>query len=196
MKGHFDLHNKSGIDRTERSLPSEWSTINRDCRSSLLHKTYFKERKRRPRKGKMKKGRPFTLPHCYDELKDDEKWKSHEGVNEETNKHKRTIDLQERHKEKKKRKRDDELTIAMEAIVNTRKDANEVRKMTRNQEAAAEKRRLAAEERRVAVEERKVTLEEKKLAMEERTRLLEWEKNLIFMDTSTLDEKQKETVVS
>jgi hypothetical protein len=31
MKEHFDLHNKSGIDRTGRSLRSRWSTINKDC---------------------------------------------------------------------------------------------------------------------------------------------------------------------
>ncbi|KAI5014887.1 hypothetical protein ZWY2020_056277 [Hordeum vulgare] len=31
MKEHFDLHNKSGIDRSTRSLCSRWSTINRDC---------------------------------------------------------------------------------------------------------------------------------------------------------------------
>ncbi|KAE8806801.1 Alternative oxidase 1a, mitochondrial [Hordeum vulgare] len=43
--------------------------------------------------GNIKKGRPFTLPHCYDLLKDDEKWKPHEGVDEESNKRKRTIDL-------------------------------------------------------------------------------------------------------
>ncbi|KAE8771852.1 Tyrosine N-monooxygenase [Hordeum vulgare] len=73
----------------------------------------------------------------------------------------------------------------MEAIVNAGKEANEVRKMARNQDAADEERRLVAEERKMA-------LEEKKLTMEERTRLLEWEKCLIFMVTSALDEKQKE----
>ncbi|KAI5018690.1 hypothetical protein ZWY2020_043578 [Hordeum vulgare] len=31
MKEHFDLHNKSGIDRSTQSLRSRWSTINRDC---------------------------------------------------------------------------------------------------------------------------------------------------------------------
>ncbi|KAM3411561.1 hypothetical protein ACQJBY_003307 [Aegilops geniculata] len=31
MKEHFDLHNKSGIDCSERSLRSRWLTINRDC---------------------------------------------------------------------------------------------------------------------------------------------------------------------
>ncbi|KAE8779440.1 putative receptor protein kinase ZmPK1 [Hordeum vulgare] len=31
MKEHFGLHNKSGVDRTERYLRFRWSTINRDC---------------------------------------------------------------------------------------------------------------------------------------------------------------------
>ncbi|KAE8769469.1 tyrosine n-monooxygenase [Hordeum vulgare] len=187
--------------------------------SSLLHKNLFQGEGKKTKKGRMKKGRSFTLPHCYEVLKDDEKWKPHEGVNEETNKHKRSPDLDDNEaeptsddgkrsptpnsvaysrlkrpnegkkdaKEKKKRKGNDELTIFMEAIVNARKEANGVRKMARNQYAAAEVRRLAAEERRVA-------LKEKKLAMEEQTRLLEWDKPLIFVDTSTLDEKQKEHV--
>ncbi|KAE8799847.1 Alternative oxidase 1a, mitochondrial [Hordeum vulgare] len=158
---------------------------------------------------------------------DDEKWRPHEGVDEESNKRKRTIDLDDDEeesssddgkrsptpnsvayskpnrpsggkkegKEKKKRKGDDEINNAMEAIVNARKEVNEVRKMARNQDAAADERRLATEERRVSAEERKVALEEKKLAMEERTILLEWEKYLFFiMDTSILDEQQKEYV--
>ncbi|KAE8775560.1 Tyrosine N-monooxygenase [Hordeum vulgare] len=83
----------------------------------------------------------------------------------------------------------------MEAIVKSRKEANEVKLMARTQYATAEGRRLAVEERRMVVEERKVALEEKKLIMEERIRLLEWEKYLFFiMDTSILDKKQKEYV--
>ena len=31
MKEHFDAQNMSGIDRSERSLRSRWSTINSDC---------------------------------------------------------------------------------------------------------------------------------------------------------------------
>nr|AAM22817.1 HV80H14.14B [Hordeum vulgare subsp. vulgare]AAM22818.1 hv80H14.14a [Hordeum vulgare subsp. vulgare] len=47
----------------------------------------------------------------------------------------------------------------------------------------------------LTLEERKVILEEKKLAMEEHTGLLKWEKYLFFiMDTSTLEEQQKEYV--
>ncbi|KAE8771777.1 UDP-glycosyltransferase 73C6 [Hordeum vulgare] len=43
-----------------------------------------------------------------------------------------------------------------------------------------------------AVEERKVALEERKVGMEERSRLLDSEKYLFFMDTSILNEAQKE----
>ena len=82
----------------------------------------------------------------------------------------------------------------MEAIVKARKEANEVRKMARNQDATAEERRLAAKERRVAAEERKVALEERKVSNEERIRLLDWEKHLFFLDTSILNEAQKEWV--
>ncbi|KAE8786634.1 putative receptor protein kinase ZmPK1 [Hordeum vulgare] len=113
-KEHFDLHNRSGIDRSERSLRSPWSTINRDCqRWAVALKAFdtlnpsgtndrdrltiaqnsFQGEKKKTKKGKNKKGMSFTLPHCYDALKDDEKWKPHEGVNEESNKRKRTIDF-------------------------------------------------------------------------------------------------------
>ena len=176
----------------------------------------FKEEERKTKKGKIKKGRVFTLPHCYNMLKDDEKWKKREDLDDLhlSNKRKRTIKLDDDDeeddassddgkrsptpnsvsyskpkrpdgckkdaKEKKKRKGDDELKNAMEAIVKARKEANEVRKMARTQDAAAEERRLTAEERRVAAEERKVALEERKVSNEERTRLLEWEKHCSF----------------
>ncbi|KAE8796479.1 putative receptor protein kinase ZmPK1 [Hordeum vulgare] len=80
MKEYFDLHNNSGIDRTDRSLRFRWSTIN-------------KGEKKKNKKEKIKKGRSFTLLQCYDVLKDDDKWKPREGVDEESNKRKRTIDL-------------------------------------------------------------------------------------------------------
>ena len=75
--------------------------------------------------------------------------------------------------------------------VNARREANEVRKMARNQDAVTEERRLAAEERRVSAEERKVALEERKVSNEERAKLLEWEKHLFFLDTSNLNTAQK-----
>uniref|UniRef100_A0A8I6X4C2 No apical meristem-associated C-terminal domain-containing protein n=1 Tax=Hordeum vulgare subsp. vulgare TaxID=112509 RepID=A0A8I6X4C2_HORVV len=186
MKEHFDAQNVSGIDRSERSLRSRWSTINSDCQKWAaaqkavdklnpsgtneddrynIAQNLFKEETRTTKKGKIKKGKIFTLPHCYEDKT-----------------------------EKKKRKGDDELTNAMEAIVKARKEANEVRKMARNQDAAAEERRLAAEERRVAAEERKVALEERKVGMEERAKLLEWEKHLFFLDTSLFNDAQKEYV--
>ncbi|KAE8798453.1 Alternative oxidase 1a, mitochondrial [Hordeum vulgare] len=185
MKEHFDLHNKSGIDRSKRSLRSRWSTISRDCqRWTAAHKAVD------------------TLNPSGTNDRD----RLREGVNEDSNKCKRTIDLDDDKEEtssddgkrsptpnsvayykpkrpnegkkdaeeKNKRKGDDELKNAMEAIVNAKKEANELGKMARNQDVVAEERRLAAEERRVATverrvaaEERKVAFEEKKLAMEE-----------------------------
>ncbi|XBI67518.1 hypothetical protein VPH35_046855 [Triticum aestivum] len=179
---------------------------------------------KRTKKGKIKKGRIFTLPHCYEVLKDDEKWKKRDDLDDLhlSNKCKRTIELNDDDdeeedassddgkrsptpnsvsyskpkrpdgckkdtKEKKKRKGDDKLKNTMKVIVKARKDANEMRKMARNQDAVTEERRLAAEERKVALKERKVS-------NEERTRLLEWEKHLFFLDTSILNEAQKEYV--
>ncbi|KAE8770879.1 hypothetical protein D1007_57297 [Hordeum vulgare] len=116
MKEHFDLHNKSGIDRSARSLRSRWSTINRDCQKWAaaqkaidnlnpsgtndvdrfnIAQNLFRGEEKRTKKGKIKKGRPFTLHHCYEELKDDEKWKKRDSIGDvdESNKHKRTIEL-------------------------------------------------------------------------------------------------------
>ncbi|KAE8801443.1 UDP-glycosyltransferase 73C6 [Hordeum vulgare] len=217
MKEYFDAQNLSGIDRSERSLRSRWSTINSDCQKWAaaqkgvdkinpsgtneddrynIAQNLFKEETRTTKKGKIKKGKIFTLPHCYEVLKDDEKWKKHEDLDDLhlSNKRKRTIELNDDEEEddassddgkrsptpnsvsyskpkrpdgckkdkteKKKRKGDDELTNAMEAIVKARKEANEVRKMARNQDAAVEERRVSAEERKVALEERKVGMEE------------------------------------
>ncbi|KAM3371031.1 hypothetical protein ACQJBY_018412 [Aegilops geniculata] len=251
MKERYDAHNLSGIDRSERSLQSRWSTINHDCQKWVavqktvdkinpsgtneddrnnIAQNLFKEKTRTTKKGKIKKGRVFTLPHCYEVLKDDEKWKKRVGLEDLklSNKRKLAIDNDDEEEEndassddgkrsptpnsvsyskpkrpdgckkdqtqKKKRKGDDELKNAMEAIVKARVEANEVRKMARNQDAVAEERRLAAEERRVAAEERKVTLEERKVSNEERAKLLEWEKHLFFLDTSNLNAAQKEYV--
>ncbi|KAE8781412.1 UDP-glycosyltransferase 73C6 [Hordeum vulgare] len=232
------LSRRRRAPRVRRNAPS----LNDDC----IHVNYgcwvqqfalyniaqnlFKEETRTTKKGKIKKGKIFTLPHCYQVLKDDEKWKKREDLDDLhlSNKRKRTIELNDDEEEddassdegkrsptpnsvsyskpkrpdgckkdkteKKKRKGDDEFTNAMEAIVKARKEANEVTKMARNQDAAAEERRLAAEERRVAAEERKVALEERKVGMEERAKLLEWEKHLFFLDTCLLNDAQQEYV--
>jgi hypothetical protein len=101
-------------------------------------------------------------------------------------------------KEKGKRTGDDDIKKSLDAIVNARKEMDKDRKMMRDKEAeertAAEERRMAAEERRVAVEERKLALEEKKMNMEETLRVMESEKNFMFMNTSEMDVKQKEYV--
>ena len=68
-----------------------------------------------------------------------------------------------------------------------RKDATEDKKLARLKHEEIEARRVAAEERRIV-------LEEKKIEMEEQARMMEHEKYLFFMDTSRLDERQKEYV--
>ncbi|XBI07549.1 hypothetical protein VPH35_135439 [Triticum aestivum] len=221
MKEHFDAHNMSGIDRSERSLRSRWSTINSDCQKWAaaqkavdklnpsgtneddrynIAQNLFKEEERKTKKGKIKKGRVFTLPHCYKLLKDDEKWKKREDLDDLhlSNKRKRTIELNDDDEEEEDDASSDD---GKRSPTPNSVSYSKPKRPDGNQDAAAEERRLAAEERRVAAEERrvaakerKVALEERKVSNEERTRLLEWEKHLIFLDTSNLNEAQKEYV--
>ena len=55
----------------------------------------FKEEERKTKKGKIKKGRVFTLSHCYEVLKNDEKWKNRDGLDDLhlSNKRKQTIEV-------------------------------------------------------------------------------------------------------
>jgi hypothetical protein len=99
---------------------------------------------------------------------------------------------------KGKKTGDEDIAIAMERIANARLQANEDRKVARNLEKEAmddmEARRAALEERLAANEERKLALEEKKQANEEHLRLVEEERKLFLMDTSHMDERQKEYI--
>uniref|UniRef100_A0A8I6YWJ1 No apical meristem-associated C-terminal domain-containing protein n=1 Tax=Hordeum vulgare subsp. vulgare TaxID=112509 RepID=A0A8I6YWJ1_HORVV len=214
MKEYFDAQNVSGIDRSERSLRSRWSTINSDCQKWAaaqkavdklnpsgtneddrynIAQNLFKEETRTTKKGKIKKGKIFTLPHCYEVLKDVEKWKKREDLDDLhlSNKRKRTIELNDDDEEDDASSDDGKRSPTPNSA---RKEANEVRKMERNKDAATEERRLAAKERWVAAEERKVALEERKVGMEERAKLLEWENHLFFLDTSLFNDAQKEYV--
>ncbi|KAE8818453.1 alternative oxidase mitochondrial [Hordeum vulgare] len=58
---------------------------------SILHKTYLGEEKKN-KKGKIKKGRAFVLPHWYDLLKGVEKWKARDDQ-EESKKRRATVNL-------------------------------------------------------------------------------------------------------
>jgi hypothetical protein len=99
---------------------------------------------------------------------------------------------------KGKKAGDDDIAIAMERLANARLQANEDRKIARNLEKEAmdamEARRAALEERLASNEERKLALEEKKQANEEHLRLVEEERKLFLMDTSHMDERQKEYI--
>jgi hypothetical protein len=99
-------------------------------------------------------------------------------------------------KEKGRRTRDDVISRSFEAIVNVRKEMPEERKITRRMEKEenqlAEERMTAMDERMTATQERLVATEERKVVMKKTLRLMEQDRNIFFMDTSNLDDKQKE----
>ncbi|KAE8819534.1 putative receptor protein kinase ZmPK1 [Hordeum vulgare] len=103
MKEYFDERNKSGIERTNRSLRSRWSTINKDYQRweaemkpvDKINPSGTNDREReKTKKGKVKEERAFVLPHCYEVLKDVEKWKGRDDQ-DDNKKSKATIDLDE-----------------------------------------------------------------------------------------------------
>ncbi|KAE8819990.1 Alternative oxidase 1a, mitochondrial [Hordeum vulgare] len=244
MKEHFDAQNVSGIDRSERSLRSRWSTINSDCQKWAaaqkavdkinpsgtneddrynIAQNLFKEETRTTKKGKIKKGKIFTLPHCYEVLKDDEKWKKREDLDDLhlSNKRKRTIELNDDDEEDdassddgkrsptpnsvsyskpkrpdgcKKDKTEKKKRKGDDELTNVVEAIVKARKEANEVRKMARNQDAAAEERRLAAEERRVAAEERKVGMEERAKLLEWEKHLFFLDTSLFNDAQKEYV--
>ncbi|KAE8799380.1 Alternative oxidase 1a, mitochondrial [Hordeum vulgare] len=218
MKEHFDAQNVSGIDRSERLLRSRWSTINSDCQKWAaaqkavdklnpsgtneddrynIAQNLFKEETRTTKKGKIKKGKIFTLPHCYEVLKDDEKWKKREDLDDLhlSNKRKRTIELNDDEEEEDASSDDGKRSPTPNSVSYSKpkrpdgckKDKTEKKKrkgddeLTNAMEAIVKARKeanevrkmarnqdAAAEERRLAAEERRVAAEERKVALEER----------------------------
>uniref|UniRef100_A0A8I6YCP2 No apical meristem-associated C-terminal domain-containing protein n=1 Tax=Hordeum vulgare subsp. vulgare TaxID=112509 RepID=A0A8I6YCP2_HORVV len=218
MKEYFDAQNVSGIDRSERSLRSRWSTINSDCQKWAaaqkavdklnpsgtneddrynIAQNLFKEETRTTKKGKIKKGKIFTLPHCYEVLKDDEKWKKREDLDDFhlSNKRKRTIELNDDEEEDdassddgkrsptpnsvsyskpkrpdgcKKDKTEKKKRKGDDELTNTMEAIVKARKEANEVRKMARNQDAAAEERRLAAEERRVAAEERKVALEER----------------------------
>ncbi|KAE8795823.1 hypothetical protein D1007_29264 [Hordeum vulgare] len=229
MKEHFDLCNVSGIDRSARSLRSRWSTTNKHCQLWAaaqkavdklnpsgtndndrlnIAQNFLKGEDKKTKKGKLKKGKPFTLPHCYEVLKDDEKWKKRDDIDDLdlSKRRKRTIDLEydeeeDASSEEGKRSPTPDLVSYSKPKRpdGTKKDAKENKKMKGHDELknameaivnarkeANEVRKMArnqdamAEERRLAVDERRVPAEERKVALEETKNRFEFEPDLLF----------------
>ncbi|KAE8816870.1 hypothetical protein D1007_05623 [Hordeum vulgare] len=112
MKECFDERNKSGIERTNRSIRFRWSTINKDCqrwattlksvdtinpsgtndRDMLNIAQYlFREEEKKAKKVRSRMEERL-FPRCYEVLKDVEKWKTCDEQ-EESKRSKATIDL-------------------------------------------------------------------------------------------------------
>ncbi|KAE8791045.1 putative receptor protein kinase ZmPK1 [Hordeum vulgare] len=81
----------------DQSRDAYWGRMKEhfDAQNYNIAQNLFKEETRTTKKGKIKKGKIFTLPHCYEVLKDDEKWKKREDFDDFhlSNKCKRTIEL-------------------------------------------------------------------------------------------------------
>ena len=157
----------------------------------------FKEEERKTKKGKIKKGRVFTLPHCYNVLKDDEKWKKHEDLDDLhlSNKRKGTIELNDDDEEQddassddgkrsptpnsvsyskpkrpdgcKKDKTKNKKRKGDDELKNAMESIVNARKEANEVRKMARNQDAAFEERRLTAEERKVALEERKVGMEE-----------------------------
>ena len=153
------------------------------------------------------------LAHCYDVLKNEEKWKNRDGL--EVPKKGKTVEavVLDDDDDDDASSDDAKRSLTPNSVAYSKpkrpiggKQAKERKKkgggdeiksdmdaMVKARVEAKEDRKMA-EERRVAAEERRVALEEKKFQIEEQARQIEYEKHLFFMDMSTLDDKQKEYV--
>jgi hypothetical protein len=178
----------------------------------------YRDEGKKTKKGKKILAKPFTLHHCYDVLGNEEKWKNRGRVDVPTflaqqataaatiiddddssgddrkrsstphSVTKRPVLGRKAAKELKGKKAgDDDITKSMEKMSKARVEYNVDKK-------EAEARRMAMEERLAAAEERRMAMEEKKMANEEHRRLLDEERKLFFMDTSNMDERQKEYI--
>jgi hypothetical protein len=182
---------------------------------------FFRDEGKKDKKGKKVLGKTFTLHHCYDVLKDEEKWTNRGKVDVPTmlarqataeatiidddvssggedrkrsstphsvaNTRRPELGRRKAKEMRGKKSGDDDIAIAMENMAKARKEYNEDKK-------EADARRVALEERLAAAEERRMAMEEKKLANEEHQRLLDEERKFFFMDTSNMDERQKEYI--
>jgi hypothetical protein len=161
---------------------------------------------RENKKGKKdKKGKSFTLHHCWTELEHDEKWTSRDAPTKKNVKINigdfdvgdddssededtfatsvaKTMKPMGRQaaKEKMKGKKtgDDDIQQSCNILMESRRKMNGERK-------AMEERRAAIEERRVAAKELKAQTESEKLAMDEAQKAMQAERELMFMDTSS-----------
>ncbi|KAE8787348.1 Alternative oxidase 1a, mitochondrial [Hordeum vulgare] len=183
----------------DQSRDAYWGRMKEyfDAQNYNIAQNLFKEETRTTKKGKIKKGKIFTLPHCYEALKDDEKWKKREDLDDLhlSNKRKRTIGLNDDEEEDdassdegkrsptpnsasyskpkrpdgcKKDKTEKKKRKGDDELTNAMEAIVKARKEANEVRKMARNQDVAAEERRLAAEERRVAAEERKVALEER----------------------------
>ncbi|KAE8775022.1 UDP-glycosyltransferase 73C6 [Hordeum vulgare] len=164
--------------------------------------TKLVSKRRKEKKSKVKKGRAFVLPHCYEVLKDDEKWKKHdEGVvpkngnatidavvlddddddeaSSDGTKRSPTPNSFAYSKPKiPSRQAKEKKKGGEDDIKNAMEAIVKARKEADEERTVARRQESTTKERRLAAVERRVVTEERKVALEEKklARLLEYEK--------------------
>ncbi|KAE8780476.1 putative receptor protein kinase ZmPK1 [Hordeum vulgare] len=183
----------------DQSRDAYWGRMKEhfDAQNYNIAQNLFKEEMRTTKKGKIKKGKIFTLPHSYEVLKDGEKWKKREDLDDLhlSNKRKRTIELNDDEEEEdassddgkrsptpnsvsyskpkrpdgcKKDKTENKKRKGDDELTNAMEAIVKARKEANEVRKMARNQDAATEERRLAAEERRVAAEERKVALEER----------------------------
>jgi hypothetical protein len=94
-------------------------------------------------------------------------------------------------KEKDKKSGEDNIKKSLDVIMNSRKGIAREMNIMKHKEMED---RMAANERIVAVKDKLAAVEERMVVMEKTLHLMEHEKNLMLMNTSNLDEEQKQYI--
>ena len=172
----------------------------------------FRDEGKKTKKGKKILSKPFTLHHCYDVLAHEEKWTKRGRVDvptflaQQATVEATIIDDDDSSGDDRKRRSSTPHSVSKRPVLG-RKAAKElkgkkagdddiakaVEKMAKAREEYNEGKK-EAEARRAALEERLAVTEERRMANDEHQRLLDEERKLFFMDTSNMDERQKEYI--
>ena len=128
----------------------------------------FRGEDKKNKKGKVKKGKAFVLSHCYERLKDEEKWKKRDVLEVPSIKDVMNLDEDEASSDGGKRSP----TPNSVNYANPRRPTGAKIAKERKKGGGDDDLKHAMEE---MVKARRLALEEKKLEMAEQARMMEWQ---------------------
>ncbi|XBJ18566.1 hypothetical protein VPH35_009699 [Triticum aestivum] len=180
------------ITNDDKLLCNTYFQVSRDPSIGVQHCTKLVQR-RDEENQEGKKGRVFTLSHCYEVLKNDEKWKNRDGLDDLHLSNKRKVDDDDEEDDAssddgkrsptpnsvsyskpkrpdgcKKDKTEKKKRKGYDELKNAMEAIVKARKEANEVRKMARNQVAVAEERRLVAEERRVAAEERKVALEER----------------------------